>query len=129
VSDTSYEHKSRIQKLGIRAGQAVLLVGVTDAHFISELQAAGARITRTATPDLIFCAVETRASLATLADLAQRMKSAGALWTIRPKGSVAISESDLLKAGRAAALVDVKVVRFSETHTANKFVVPKKMRA
>lgn len=113
----------------MKAGQAVLLVGVTDAHFISELQAAGARITRTATPDLIFCAVETRASLAKLADLAKRMKPAGALWTIRAKGPAAISESDVLKAGKAARLVEVKVVRFSETHTANKFVVPKKMRA
>jgi hypothetical protein len=34
-----------------------------------------------------------------------------------------------MKAGQAAGLVDVKVVRFSETHTAEKFVVPKKLRA
>jgi hypothetical protein len=27
-------------------------------------------------------------------------------------------------AGKAAGLVDVKVARFSETHTAEKFVVP-----
>lgn len=29
-----------------------------------------------------------------------------------------------MKAAKAAGLVDVKVVRFSETHSANKFVVP-----
>ena len=125
---TSYDHKPRSEKLGIKPGQSVLLVGVTDAHFISELQLTGARITRTGAPDLIVCAVNTRASLATLADLATRMKRNGALWTIRPKGSAAISEADVLEAGQAAGLVDVKVVRFSETHTANKFVVRKKFR-
>lgn len=128
MPDTSHDHKPRTEKLGVKPGQSVLLVGVTDAHFISELQAAGARITRTGAFDLIFCAVNTRASLATVADLAKRMKPAGALWTIRPKGSAAIAEAEVLKAGRAAGLVDVKVVRFSDTHTANKFVVPKKLR-
>jgi hypothetical protein len=33
-----------------------------------------------------------------------------------------------MKAGKAAGLVDVKVVRFSDTHTAEKFVVPVNMR-
>jgi hypothetical protein len=33
-----------------------------------------------------------------------------------------------MAAGKAAGLVDVKVVRFSETHTAEKFVIPKSRR-
>jgi hypothetical protein len=33
-----------------------------------------------------------------------------------------------MTAGKAAGLVDVKVVRFSETHTAEKFVIPLKAR-
>ena len=56
------------------------------------------------------------------------MKRDGSLWTIRPKGSPHVSESDVMKAGQAAGLVDVKVVRFSETHTAEKFVIPVKNR-
>jgi len=120
--------KSRGEKLGVKPGQAVLLIGITDAHFIAELQARGARITRGASPEAIFCAIESRAALLKLPDLARRMKRDGALWTIRPKGSPLVSESDVLKAGRAAGLVDVKVVKFSETHTAEKFVVPRKLR-
>ena len=54
--------------------------------------------------------------------LQRRLTKAGALWVIRPKGHPAISEDDVLQGGRAAGLVDVKVVRFSETHTAGKFV-------
>jgi len=124
----SYDHRSRSEKLGVKAGQSVLLVGVTDAHFLAELQGCGARVTRSGSPDVIFCLVETRAALQRLPELAKRMKRDGALWTIRPKGSPHISESDVMKAGQSAGLVDVKVVRFSDTHTAEKFVVPKKLR-
>jgi hypothetical protein len=124
----SYDHKTRSEKLGVRPGQTVLLVGVTDAHFLSELQESGARITRSGSPDVVFCAVESRAALQILPELARRIKRDGAVWTIRPKGSPLISESDVMKAGKAAGLVDVKVVRFSETHTAEKFVVRLKDR-
>ena len=43
---------------------------------------------------------------------------------IRPKGTKAITEAATMAAGKAAGLVDVKVVKFSETHTAEKFVIP-----
>jgi hypothetical protein len=43
---------------------------------------------------------------------------------IRPKGKAVITESDVMAAGKKAGLVDVKVVSFSETHTAEKFVIP-----
>jgi hypothetical protein len=33
-----------------------------------------------------------------------------------------------MRAGKEAGLVDVKVVRFSETHTAEKFVIPRARR-
>jgi hypothetical protein len=53
----------------------------------------------------------------------------GALWVIRPRGRPEISEQAVMAAGKAAGLVDVKVVRFSETHTAEKFVIPLARRA
>jgi hypothetical protein len=34
-----------------------------------------------------------------------------------------------MRAGKAAGLVDVKVVSFSATHTAEKFVIPVRARA
>jgi hypothetical protein len=53
-------------------------------------------------------------------------------WTlrvaIRPKGSPAISESEVMASGKDAGLVDVKVVSFSATHTAEKFVIPRSAR-
>ena len=53
---------------------------------------------------------------------------AGTMWMIRPKGRREITDGDVISAARAAALVDVKVVRFSETHSAEKFVIPKDKR-
>lgn len=35
-----------------------------------------------------------------------------------------MTERDVMEAAKAAGLVDVKVARFSETHTAEKLVVP-----
>ena len=52
------------------------------------------------------------------------LKPNGALWVIRPKGRPEISERAVMAAGKAAGLVDVKVVGFSPTHTAEKFVIP-----
>lgn len=47
-----------------------------------------------------------------------------ALWMVYLKGQKAITEGDVLAAGRKAGWKDVKVVGFSETHTALKFVLP-----
>ena len=46
------------------------------------------------------------------------------LWTLRPKGSPDLKESEMMQAGQDAGLVDVKVVSFSEALTAEKFVIP-----
>jgi hypothetical protein len=39
-----------------------------------------------------------------------------------------LSERRIMNEGKAAGLVDVKVVAFSPTHTAEKFVIPVKHR-
>jgi hypothetical protein len=60
--------------------------------------------------------------------LKRSLKPNAALWVIRPKGMAAISESEVMAAGKKAGLVDVKVVSFSDTHTAEKFVIPRRHR-
>ena len=117
---------SRADKLGVKSGQSVLLANGTDSELARELTSRGATIvTRAAKPlDVIFHFADSRASLFKLAALRAKLQPAGALWIVRPKGSANISEADVMKAGKDAGLVDVKVVRFSDTHTAEKFVVP-----
>jgi hypothetical protein len=74
--------------------------------------------------DAIFYGVTREAHLPRLAKLKQSLKSNGAIWVIRPKGRPEISEASVMEGGKLAGLVDVKVVGFSDTHTAEKFVIP-----
>ena len=117
---------SRIDKLSIRAGQRVLFVGVRDETLRQEIETRGATVlARGRGPvDVIFVAANERSDLERLATVQRFLHRDGAVWVIRRKGSGLISEGDVRKAGKAAGLVDVKVARFSESHTAEKFVIP-----
>jgi hypothetical protein len=119
--------RSVIQKLGIKPGQHVALVKLDDAAFAADLENAGARVTigkPKKNSDAIFYGANATAELTRMSTLKTSLASNGALWIIRPKGVKTITESDVMAAGKAAGLVDVKVVKFSETHTAEKFVIP-----
>jgi hypothetical protein len=123
---------SRLQKIGAKANWRASAIGVDDAAFLEELEAAIAhlsigRVFKGA--DAIFYGVTKEAQLARLATLKASLKPNGALWVIRPKGRPEISERASMAAGRAAGLVDVKVVGFSATHTAEKYVIPVAARA
>ena len=56
--------------------------------------------------------------------MTKKLARDGALWIVRPKGKDGVAESAVMSAGHRAGLVDVKVARYSDTHTAAKFVVP-----
>ena len=124
--EVSYAHRTRIQKLGVKRAQRVLILGVEDAAFRLELQQAGARVATRAggEAELICFQADDRAALKKLTALKKTMTRDGAIWVIRPRGSDAISEGDVMAAGKAAGLVDIKVTRFSDTHSALKFVIP-----
>ena len=117
---------SRIDKLNIKPGHLVLFVGLRDATLREEIETCGASVLARGTEpvDAIFVAANDRADLDRLVTVQKFLKRDGAVWVIRPKGSPHISEADVRNAGKAAGLVDVKVARFSETHTAEKFVIP-----
>jgi len=118
---------SRLDKIGAKREWRASAIGVEDETFLEELEAAVAHLSigRVAKgSDAIFFGVSKEAELARLEKLKASLKPNGALWIIRPKGRPEISERATMAAGKAAGLVDVKVVAFSETHTAEKFVIP-----
>jgi hypothetical protein len=124
--------RTRVEKLGIKKDADVLLLGIeTDAAFVAEARTAGARVrtSGTAQADMIFAVFRHRDDLRRLPSLVPRLKADGVLWTLRPKGSPDLRESEMMRAGQDAGLVDVKVVSFSEVLTAEKFVVPVARRA
>lgn len=119
--------RTRIEKLGVKAAMDVLLLGIeSDPEFLEELAQVGARVrTRATRPaDMVFATFKHRDDLRRISRLVSLIHADGVIWTLRPKGSKDLSEADLMRAGKEAGLVDVKVVSFSQVLTAEKFVVP-----
>src|SRR4029453_5785679 len=107
-------------------GARISLVGRTDPAFLADLVRAGADVSRRRRKrsDLVFLAIEGRSDLARLGEAEPYLERAGAVWAVYPKGRKDLREVEVIEAGVAAGLVDNKVVRFSDTHTALRFVIP-----
>jgi hypothetical protein len=120
---------SRLDKLGVKEGMSIAAIAIGDDAFADEVKRRGAKLVRSITAssqpvDAIFYAANHRDALTRLAALSKSIQPNGAIWVVRPKGRPEITESETMAAGKRAGLVDVKVVSFSETHTAEKFVIP-----
>jgi hypothetical protein len=118
---------SRLEKIGAKPDWRASAVEVEDEGFLRELRTSVSllsidRVLKDS--DAIFFGVNSADQLGRLEGLKASLKSNGAIWVVRPKGRPEISETAVMAAGKAAGLVDVKVVAFSPTHTAEKFVIP-----
>lgn len=123
--------KSRIEKLGVKSGAKVSVIGKFDAEFLHEILALTKSVTRgkaAADSDPIFFTADSKDDFSNLSKITKSLSGAAALWIVYPKGQKHITEIDVLAAGRKAGLKDVKVVGFSPTHTALKFVIPREKR-
>jgi len=117
--------KTRAEKLGMKAGTRVLLVGEFASDLAKDIAASKSELVRESScADLTFFAAESKRNFAGLAKCAKAVKGAQALWIVYPKKRKEITELEVIAAGRKAGLKDVKVVGFSLTHTALKFVLP-----
>jgi hypothetical protein len=119
--------KSRIEKLGVKPNANISLLGKFDTEFLREVSSLTKSVnSEKVVPgaDWIFFAADSKAKLAATSKIAKNMQGATALWIVYPKGQKHITENDVLAAGRKTGLKDVKVVGFSSTHTALKFVIP-----
>jgi hypothetical protein len=125
------EPKGLFDKLDVTSQSRIAVVGVMDPVFVASLRERVASVAQDRVPEgatTIFFGAETRAALRKVPLLRARMVETETLWIVRPKGSRAISESDVLGTIRSAGLVDTKVVAFSGTHTAHKCVIPVEQR-
>jgi hypothetical protein len=118
--------KSLIEKLGVKPGARISVLGVGDAGFLCDLEAAAADVSRRrrTSSDLVFLAVEHVDDLVRLGGLEPYLERNGGVWVVFPKGRKDLRDVDVIGAGVGAGLVDNKVVRFSDTHTALRFVIP-----
>ncbi len=130
MSNRIYSNRNLIEKLGVKPGQKVGLVGDFSKDFIDQLE--GAELSEDYESggfDLIFCVVSRRYALDGLKELKTYIRPNGAVWVVSAKGKLAnVKDEDVIEAAKKAGLVDNKVVSFSETQTALRLVIPVKDR-
>src|SRR5262249_1787219 len=119
--------KSLLDKLGIQPDSQVALVGVRDEGFRQQLRERTRHVV-TGPPrtelDSMLLQVAVKDDLKKLERLQSFLKQDGSIWVIWLKGQQELKETDIIAAAKDAGLVDVKVVKFSETHSALKLVIP-----
>jgi hypothetical protein len=123
----------RLDKLGVRPGARVAIVGLPDEDVRAELATRTHDLTigdPLAGTDIVLLAADSPAELAALGSLRGAIAPSGAIWVVSRKGRAAtLRDVDVIAAARATGLVDNKVVSFSATHTALRLVIPVALRS
>jgi hypothetical protein len=123
--------KGLLDKLGVKPGMKVSLLGIDDADFREQVKARTDDLTEGRVAqgsDIVFVKMTEAREAGRLKQLKEAIKPNGAVWVVWPKGQKAFREDDARNAGPAAGLVDVKVASFSDTLSALKMVIPVKDR-
>jgi hypothetical protein len=123
--------KSLIDKLGVKSGHQVSVIGVDDPGFLRDVEARAGAVARGRLKDgsdLVFLGAATTHDLGRIPRLMRAIRRDGAVWVVWKKGVPALKEDHVRNAALSAGLVDVKVASFSPTHSALKLVIPKAAR-
>jgi len=124
--------KSVTEKLGVKPGLRVSLLRLPSPELLKDARKSAAAFAEDKPlkdSDVIFYGAGATSELPGIKKVIPSLASTGALWIVYPKGRKEITELQVLAAGREAGLVDIKVVSYSPTHTALKFVRPKDKRS
>jgi hypothetical protein len=120
--------KQRIDKLDVRPGAKVWLLGVKDGSLEAELASRTDHVSRGRTAracDVVFVGVE---SVDQLHRIDRALDDDGAIWVVHPKGRDGVADTTIFGRAKALGLVYTKVARISDTHTAEKLVRPRVAR-
>jgi hypothetical protein len=117
-----------LDKLGVKPGSRVAILGVEDPSFRTLLAERTMDVTEgrpLPDTDLIFLAADSIDELLQIGKLQRSLRPNGAIWVVSRKGRAAtLRDVDVIDAAKAVGLVDNKVASFSDTHTALRLVIP-----
>ena len=117
-----------LDKLGVRPGMRVALIDIDDADIRPLLAERTSDMTEgwpELDTDIVLLGADSTDALAPLENLSARIRPNGAIWVVSHKGKAStLRDVEVIAAGKAARLVDNKVVAFSTTHTAVRLVIP-----
>jgi|ERR1700683_2953827 len=127
-AERDYSHRSLLDKLGVKAGQRILVLDIDDPGFADQITPCSPAYAEPCSSDqfdLILFGAGERKSLKRLPALRKNIVSNGAIWVIYLKGRPEIiRETDVISAAKSSGLVDNKICSFSSTHTAMRCVIP-----
>ncbi|MHB1342466.1 MAG: hypothetical protein ACYC77_11180 [Coriobacteriia bacterium] len=118
-------------KIGLRPGQRVALVCVTDPDVPAvarDIASATTALHSSRPFDLVIYQVENVFSLRRIPELAGAMADTGALWVLWPRGVEHVRQTHVQKAGTAAGLVDVKMASVGGRLSGLRFEYRSKLR-
>jgi hypothetical protein len=119
---------SLADKLGLKAGTTVTLVGALPAEVVEAASVAkastAAKLRKTLATDIAAIALPAGKEAAHIAAAARAATGSTAMWFVYAKGG-AVNGDDIIALARRAGLKDTKVARVSDTHAALRFIKPK----
>jgi hypothetical protein len=120
--------KGLLDKLDLKPEHDVAIIGGTEAEFVKTLGARVTSVTVGRTPNgihVVFLWADAPAALKKLASIVKNIARNGAIWVIHRKGAASkVKDTDIFAEAKKVGLTATKVARFSETHTAEKLVIP-----
>lgn len=112
----------RLDKLGVKAGMKVAVLGLEDPEFAAELAGRAILSNDFNDLDILVFSADSAGDLARIPELIPMLAERGALWIVSLKGKLLrIKDVEVMAAAKASGLVDNKVCAFSETRTALRF--------
>ncbi len=120
--------KTLVEKLGVKPGLQVVIVGRFETRFRTEIMdALGVKpgVRPVTGCDLVFVLLTYEGDEGKLEPLIPAIAPDGGIWAVFPRGRKDLTEDSVRSAARGMGLIDIKVVRVSETHGALKLVIPK----
>ena len=130
MPEKDYSHRDVVDKLGVKPGQAVALVGVPEGELrhkvLERIGRAPAAADEPADVVLIWADAVTDA-VATLQVWKSKIDPSGGIWLLTPKRNQPgyVDQNDLIEAGKQAGVVDNKICSVSDTTSGMRFVIRK----
>jgi hypothetical protein len=137
MPEKDYSHRDVLDKLGLKPGQAVRVVGGGDRALLARVRAkVGRAPVRKGLADIVLYWPRSAGEITpSLAELRGAMVENGGIWVFTAKrnqrsasGMDYLNQSDLIPLGLAAGLVDNKTCSVSEAESGMRFVIRQKDR-
>jgi hypothetical protein len=123
--------KRLIDKLDVKPGAKVWLVGVVDERLVEQVHERTSNAVRgrsASNCDVAFVGVESIAQLGRIERALDAINERGAIWVVHPKGTGGVADTTIFGKAKTLGLAYTKVARVSDTHTAEKLVRPASSR-